>query len=57
MNKKIVLSLVVDMNEETEKYYKDKENQADLHEAIISSDNAKLSIEDTEETSQEHWGE
>lgn len=55
MNKKITLTLVVDMNEETFNYY--IKETADLHEALIISNNAKISIEDTTEESQEHWGE
>jgi hypothetical protein len=53
--KKITLSIVVTMNEETEQYY--KEDEGELHTALIESNAATLIMEDSVgELSKEHWG-
>lgn len=53
MKKKITLSLVVEIDDDTLNYY--QENPADAIECMIESDKINLKIEDTEEEIQENW--
>ena len=50
---KITLTLYVSMSDETKKFY--DENEPDLHEALVTSDKAKLKVEPHNGEIQADW--